>query len=88
LGHRSSQIKVHCNPSINFLVEPFIYAITYVDPDIAGKRVSEYNSQLFSWLRTGDKESKLPIVTSTIDTTMLANVNAAMAVLAHPSQKI
>jgi len=59
-----------------------------VDPDIAGKRVGENNTQLFSWHWPGDNESILPIVTSIVDTTILSIVNAAIADLPDPSRKI
>jgi len=59
-----------------------------VDPDIAGKRVGENNTQLFSWHRPGEDESILPIVTSIVDTTILSIVNAAIAGLPDPSRKI
>jgi len=59
-----------------------------VDPDIAGKRVGENNTQLFSWHWPGDDESILPIVTSIVNTTILLIVNAAIAGLPEPSRKI
>jgi len=59
-----------------------------VDPNIAGKRVGENNTQLFSWHWPGDKESILPIVRSIVDTTSLSIVNAAIAGLPDPSQNI
>jgi hypothetical protein len=71
--------------SNNFLVEPFSFNITYVDPDIAGKTVGEYNTQLFSWHWPGDDESIPLIVTSIVDTTILSIVNAAIAGLPDPS---
>jgi len=79
---------VHCDASTDFLVDPFIHTISYVDRDTAGKRVGEHNTQLFSWLWPGNDESILAIVTSTIDTTMLSIVNAVMAGLPHTSRKI
>jgi len=79
---------VRCDASNNFLVEPFSFTIAYVDPDIAGKRVGEYNTQLFSWHWPGDDESILLIVTSIVDTTILSIVNAGIAGLPEPSQKI
>jgi len=79
---------VRSDASNNFLVEPCSFTITYVDPDIAGKRVGEYNTQLFSWHRPGDDESTLPIVTSIVDTTIYSIVNAAIAGLPDPSQTI
>jgi len=59
-----------------------------VDPDIAGKRVGETNTQLFSWHWPGDDGSILPIVPSIVDTTILSMVNAAIAGLPDPSLKI
>jgi len=79
---------VRCDASNDFLVEPFSFTIAYVDPDIAGKRVGENNTQLFSWHWPGDDESILPIVTSIVDTTILSIVNAAIASLPDPSRKI
>jgi hypothetical protein len=79
---------VRCDASNDFLVEPFSFTIAYVDPDIAGKRVGENNTQLFSWHWPGDDESILPIVTSIVDTTILSIVNAAIAGLPDPSRKI
>jgi hypothetical protein len=79
---------VHCEASTNFLVQPFSFTITYVDPDVAGKRVGETNTQLFSWDQPGDNELILLIVTSIVDTTILSIVNAAIARLADPSRKI
>jgi len=59
-----------------------------VDPDIAGKKVGENNTQLFSRHWPGDDESILLIVTSIVDTTILSIVNAAIAGLPDPSRKI
>jgi len=87
-GHRSSQINVCCDTLTNFLVELFSFTIAYVDPDIAGKRVGENNTQLFSWHWPGDDKSILLIVTSIVDTTILSIVNAAIAGLSDPSLKI
>jgi hypothetical protein len=85
LGHRSSPIKVRCDASYDFLVEPFSFIIAYVDPDIAGKRVGENNTHLCSWRWPGDDESILPIVTSIVDTTIVSIVNASIAGLPDPS---
>jgi len=87
-GHRSSPIKVRCKALTDFLVEPFSFTIAYVDPDIAGNRVGETNTQLFSWHWPGDYESILPIVTSIVDTNNLSILNAAIARLPDPSRKI
>jgi len=76
---------VRCDSSNYSLVAPFSFTITYVDPDIAGKRVGENNTQLFSWHWPGDDASILPIVTSIVDTTILSIVNAAIAGLPDPS---
>jgi hypothetical protein len=65
---------VSCDVSKDFLVEPFSFTITYVDPDIAGKRVGENNTQRLSWHWPGDDESILLIVTSIVDTTILSIV--------------
>jgi len=74
--------------SNDFLVEPFSFTSAYVDPDIAGKRVVENNTQLFSWHWAGDDESIRPIVTSIVDATILSIMNAAIAGLPDTSQKI
>jgi hypothetical protein len=81
-------IMVHCDTSNDFLVEPFSFTIVYVDPDIAGTRVGENNTQPLSWHWPEDDESILPIVTSIVDTTILSIVNAAIAGLPDSSRKI
>jgi len=53
--------------------------MVYVNPDIAGKRVGEYNTQQISWHWPGDDEWILEIVTSIIDKTILSILNAAIA---------
>jgi len=40
---------VHCDASTDFLVETFSFTIAFVDPDTAGKRVGENDTQLYSW---------------------------------------
>jgi len=77
-----------CDASNDFLVEPFSFTNGYVDPDIAGKRVGENNTQLFSWHWPGDDESILLIVTSIVDTTILSIVNGAIPGLPDPSRNI
>ena len=79
---------MRCDASTDFLLKPFSLTAAYVDPNIAGKRVGENNAQLFSWHWPGDDEPILPIVTSIVNTTILSIVNAAMAGLPDPSQKI
>jgi hypothetical protein len=79
---------VRCDASNDFLVDPFSFTIAYVHPDLAGKRVGEINTQLFSWYGPGDDESIFPIVTSIVDTTILSIVNAAISGLPDPSRKI
>jgi len=59
-----------------------------VDPDIAGNRVGENNTQLFSWHWPGDDESILLIVTSIVDRIILSMVNAAITGLPDTSRKI
>ena len=59
-----------------------------MDPDIAGKRVGENNTQLFSWHWPGDDESILLIVTSIVDPTILSIANAAIAGRPDPSRRI
>jgi len=81
-------MKVGCDTLTDFLVKPFTFTITDVDPDIAGKRVRENDMQLVSWHWLGDDELILPIVTSIIDTTILSITNAAIAGLPVTRQKI
>jgi len=78
-AYRSSPIKVRYDVSTDYIVEPFSFTITYMDPDIAGKSVHENNTQLLWWHWPGDDESILTIVTSIINTTTLSIVNAAFA---------
>jgi len=59
-----------------------------VDPDIAGKRVGETNTQLVSWYWPGDDDIIIPIVTAIVYTTILSIVNAAIARLPDPSRNI
>jgi hypothetical protein len=86
-SHRSWPIEVRCDALNDFLVEQFSFTIAYVDPDIAGKKVGETNTQLSSWHWTADDESILLIVTSIVDTTILSIVNAVIAGLPEPSKK-
>jgi hypothetical protein len=79
---------VHYDTPTNFFVEPFRFTIVYVDHDIAGKRVGETNTLLFSWHWPVDDELILQIVTSIVNTTILSIVNASFAGLPHPSQII
>jgi hypothetical protein len=79
---------VCCDPSKDFLVQPFIFTIAYPDPNIAGKRVGENNTLLFPWLWPGDDESTLLIVTSMVAMTILSIVYAAIPSLPDPSRKI
>jgi hypothetical protein len=72
-----SPIKVRCDASTDLLVEPYSFIFAYVDPDIAGKRAGEINTQQFTWHGAGDNESIVPIVRGIVDTTILLIVNAA-----------
>jgi len=72
----------------DFLVEPFCCAIVYVDPDVAGKRVGENHTQIFSWHWTGDDELRIPIITSIVYLTMLSIVNTVITSLPDSSQTI
>jgi len=87
-GHQSPPIKAHRDTLTDFLVEPFSFTIAYVDPDIAGIRVGENNTQLFSLHWPGVDESILLIVTSIVDMTILSMVIAPIDILADPSQTI
>jgi len=79
---------VNWNVLTNFLVEPFSFTIAYVDPNIAGQKEGENNTQQFSWHLMGDNEQILPIVKSIVNTMILSIVNAAIAGLPYPSWKI
>jgi len=87
-GHWSSLIKVGHDTSTTFRLERFGFTIPYMDPDIAGKRVSEHSTHLSWWHWPGHDESRLSIITSIIDSTVLSMVNAAIAGLADLSRKI
>jgi len=87
MGHRSLLITVSCDALTDFHTEPLIFTIAYVDPDIAGKRVIEHNTQLFSGHWCGDDESILPIVTSVAEKIILSIVNAANTSLPDSSHK-
>jgi hypothetical protein len=79
---------LRCDHYKTFLVELFRFPIAYVDPDIAGMRVGKNNIQLFSCHWPGDNESRMPIVTSIVDTTILLIMNVAIAHLPDRSRKI
>jgi hypothetical protein len=81
-------MKVHCDTLTDFLIERFTFIVFFGDSDIAAKRVGETNTQLFSWHWPGNNELILPIVTSIVDRTILSIVNAAIASVPDPSQKI
>ena len=78
----SSLKKVHCDTLTNFLVKQFTFTITYVDHDIAGKRVGNNITRLFSWHWPGDDELILPIVISIVNSTILSIVNSGITGLA------
>ena len=78
---------MYCDASTNIIVQTFSLTIAYVDPNIAENRVGENNTQLFSWHWAGDDESRLGIVTSIVDRTILSIVNGAIAGLSDPSRK-
>jgi len=59
-----------------------------VDPDIAGKRVGENNTQQFSWHWPGDDESIHLMLTSVVHTTISSIVIAAIGGLPDPCRKI
>jgi len=87
-GHWSSPIMPCSNTLTDFLLEQFSVAIAYVDPDIAGNRVGQIITQLFSLHWPGDDKSILQIVTSIIDMTIFAFVNAALTGVPDTSAKI
>jgi hypothetical protein len=88
LGYRSSLIKVSCDASTDFHVEPCSFFIAYVDRDIAVKRVGENHTPLFAWHQPGDYESIHLIVTSIVHMTILPIINDAIASLPDCSWKI
>jgi len=59
-----------------------------MDPDIAGCRLGEHNTQRFSSYWPGDDISMHPMVTSVVNMTNLTIVNAAIARLPDPRRKI
>jgi len=87
-SHGSLPIKVRCNASTDFLLEPSSVTIAHVDSKIGGKRVWENNTQLLSWHWPADDESMLLICTSIVDMTMLSIINAVIADLPDHSWKI
>lgn len=58
--------------------------ITYVDSDIAPKRVCDNNPEQFSWHWPGIDESIHLIVSSMVAKMILSIVNAAMTLLLDP----
>jgi hypothetical protein len=70
------------------LHESSSFTIAAVDSNIAGKRMGELNTKLFSWDWPGDYELILLIVASIIDTTILRIGKAVMAGLPNTSWKI
>ena len=79
---------MHCNASTDLLVKRFSFTIAYVDPDIAGQRVGENYSEIFSWHWPGNDEWILAILLLIIKTTIVSIVNAAIPSLQDPSHKI
>jgi hypothetical protein len=59
-------------------LEPFSYTIPYVDPDIVGNRVGEFNTLQFIWRQPEDGEYLLVAATPMVDTTNMSIVNAAI----------
>jgi hypothetical protein len=88
LGHKASLIKTCLDASSNFLVEPFSFPVTYVDPNIGGKIVGHNIAQQFAWQRLGADESIFLIVTSIFVTTIVSIVNATITCLPDPSSRI
>jgi len=88
IAKRTSAIQAWPVTSTDFLVEPFTITIVYVDPNIAGNRVSENNTQLISWHWSEDDELILLIVTSIVDMTIWSVVNAAIDGLPDPRWNI
>jgi hypothetical protein len=79
---------MRCNASTDFLVKLFSFTITYVDPNTAGNRLGERDSQPFSWYWAGDDESILLRVTLIIDMTILTIANTAIARLPDRGRNI
>jgi hypothetical protein len=78
-------IRVHSDCWICFLVNRFSFTIAYVDPNSAGKRTGEINTQQFSWHWPRDDESILLIVISMVVTISMSLLNAAIGSLSDPS---
>jgi hypothetical protein len=60
------------------------FAITYLDPDIAGKRVGATNTYLSLWHWPEDDELILLKVTSIVDSTILSILNVVITGLPDP----
>jgi len=88
LRSQGFSIMARCDASTDFLVEPLSFIITYVEPDIAGKRAGESNTEQLSWHWPGDDESILLIFALIIDMTIWPIVNAAIASQPEPGRKI
>jgi hypothetical protein len=88
LPRRLSLLQVGCDTSTDFVVEPFSLTITFVDPNIAERWVGENNTQLLSRLQTADDESQLLIVTSIIDTTIVAIMHVEIGSVQDRSRNI
>jgi len=73
--------------STAFLVVPSSFTISYVDPNVAAKKVDGNISLLFSWHWPGYDELRLSIVTSIIDMSIMSFMSAAIADLPECSQK-
>jgi len=86
-GHRSLPKTVRCDASTNFLVQPLSFTIRHVDPNIAGMRVGENNTHLFSWHWPGDDESIRSIGTSIVDTTISQSWMMQLPVCQTPAGK-
>jgi len=83
-GNWSSLIQAPCDTLTYFLVKPFSFTITYVDPDITGKRVGENDTQLFSRHWPADDASILPNVTLIVNPNIVSIVNATIGSLPDP----
>jgi len=87
LQSQGFSIMARCDASTDFLVEPLSFIITYVEPDIAGKRAGESNTEQLSWHWPGDDESILLIFALIIDMTIWQSLMLQSPVSQSPAGK-
>jgi len=71
-----------------FLANPCSYTITYMDPDIAVKRLCQNTTEVHSCHCPADHESWIPILTSIVDMTTFSIMNSAIARFADPRPEV